>query len=522
MKAWVIEGSRPLCGAIRAAGAKNAVLPMMAAAILSDRPVVLRRAPRLRDVRTMTGLLRRLGACVEHSGDELIVDAGRINGWSAPWAAVRRMRAGFCVLGPLLARFGRAVVPLPGGCRLGDRPVDLHLAGLRALGAQIEIQSGCVIAAARRLRGAEVMMSGRFGPSVTGTAQLLCTAVAAEGETTIRGAAREPEIVDLARLLSAMGAKIEGAGEATIRIEGVAGLGGAEHRVIADRIEAATFLFAAAVTGGDVLVEDADPAHLEAPLAALAAAGCRVEVRRSGIRLVGPSGAPAGFSGSARDENKSGGPTDLPGSVADVPRMGPIADLPDSAGDGKRMGAFARFPGSAGDGNRMGATAGLPGSAESAFEPAGGVVRNWAGGRLAPVSIGTRPYPGFPTDLQAPWTALMAVAAGRSRIVDEVFPQRFAHAAELRRLGAMIRVEGNAAEVVGPARLEGAPVRATDLRAGAALVLAALAARGRTTIFGVAHIERGYERLAEKLRSLGAQLAVESALPRNSVQIGLP
>ncbi len=512
MKAWVLEGSRPLCGAIRAAGAKNAVLPMMAAAILSDRPVVLRRAPRLRDVRTMTGLLRRLGACVEHSGDELIVDAGRINGWSAPWAAVRRMRAGFCVLGPLLARFGRAVVPLPGGCRLGDRPIDLHLAGLRALGAQIEIQSGCVIAAARRLRGAGVMMSGRFGPSVTGTAQLLCAAVAAEGETTIRGAAREPEIVDLARLLSAMGAKIEGAGEATIRIEGVAGLGGAEHRVIADRIEAATFLFAAAVTGGDVLVEDADPAHLEAPLAALTAAGCRVEVRRSGIRLVGPSGAAAGFSHI---------PEPSCGTIRVEP-VGAPTGLPGSAGHGNRMGAPARFPGSVGDVPRMGATAGLPGSAESDFERAGGVVRNWAGGRLAPVSIGTRPYPGFPTDLQAPWTALMAVAAGRSRIVDEVFPQRFAHAAELRRLGAMIRVEGNAAEVVGPARLEGAPVRATDLRAGAALVLAALAARGRTTIFGVAHIERGYERLAEKLRSLGAQLAVESALPRNSVQIGLP
>lgn len=431
MKAWVIGGARPLCGAVRAAGAKNAVLPMMAAAILSDRPALLRRAPRLRDVRTMTGLLRRLGVCVEHSGDELVVDAGRISGWSAPWSAVRQMRAGFCVLGPLLARFGRAVVPLPGGCRLGDRPVDLHLAGLRALGAKIDIQSGCVIAAARRLHGAEVVMSGRFGPSVTGTAQLVCAAVAAEGETIIRGAAREPEIVDLARLLSAMGAKIAGAGEATIRIQGVGGLGGAEHRLMADRIEAATYLFAGAVTGGEVLVEDVEAADLHAPLAALAAAGCQIAIGPSTIRLAGPE-------------------------------------------------------------------------------------------RLAPVDVCARPHPGFPTDLQAPWTALMATAAGRSRIVDDVFPQRFAHVAELRRLGAVIRVEENAAEVVGRARLEGAPVSATDLRAGAALVLAALAARGATTIIGVHHIERGYERLAEKLRSLGAQLALESALPRRSVHIRLP
>jgi len=431
VKAWVVEGSQALCGAVRAAGAKNAVLPMMAAAILSDRPVVLGRAPRLRDVQWMSGLLRQLGVCVERDGDSLVLDARGMSGFSAPWSAVRRMRAGFCALGPLLARFGRAAVPLPGGCRLGDRPVDLHLAGLRALGAKIELRAGCVFAEARRLRGAEVVMSGRFGPSVTGTAQLMCAAAAADGETIIRGAAREPEIVDLARLLSAMGAKIEGAGESMIRIHGSSGFSRAEHRVIADRIEAATYLFAAAVTGGEVLVEDVEAADLQAPLAALSAAGCLVEIGPTTVRLAGPE-------------------------------------------------------------------------------------------RLLPVDVCARPYPGFPTDLQAPWAALMATAAGRSRIVDEVFPQRFAHAAELRRLGANIRVEGNAAEIVGRKRLDGAPVSAGDLRAGAALVLAALAARGTTTILGVHHIERGYERPVEKLRALGAKIHVEPALSRPSVHVRLP
>lgn len=431
MKAWVVEGPATLCGAVRAAGAKNAVLPMMAAAILGDRPVVLRRAPRLRDVQWMSGLLRQLGVCVRRDGDSLVLDAHGMNRYAAPWSAVRRMRAGFCVLGPLLARFGRAVVPLPGGCRLGDRPVDLHLAGLRALGATIEIRTGCVFAETQRLRGADVMMSGRFGPSVTGTAHLMCAAAAADGETIIRGAAREPEIVDLARLLSAMGAKIEGAGDEIIRIHGSNGFVGAEHRVIADRIETATYLFAAAVTGGEVLVEDIEPADLQAPLAALSAAGCRIEIAPRTVRLAAPD-------------------------------------------------------------------------------------------RLAAVDVSARPYPGFPTDLQAPWAALMATAAGRSRIVDEVFPQRFDHAAELRRLGADICVEGNAAEIVGRKRLDGAPVSAGDLRAGAALVLAALAAQGTTTIYGVQHIERGYERPVEKLRALGAKIHVESALPRPSVHVRLP
>ncbi len=431
VKAWVVEGSKALCGAVRAAGAKNAVLPMMAAAVLSDRPVVLRRAPRLRDVQWMSGLLSQLGVCVQRDGDSLVLDAHGMSRYSAPWSAVRRMRAGFCVLGPLLARFGRAVVPLPGGCRLGDRPVDLHLAGLRALGAKIEIRAGCVFAEARRLRGAEVVMSGRFGPSVTGTAQLMCAAAAADGESIIRNAAREPEIIDLARLLSAMGAAIDGAGDSIIRIRGSNGFGPAEHRVIADRIEAATYLFAAAVTGGDVLVEDVEPADVEAPLAALSAAGCSVEIGASAVRLAGPE-------------------------------------------------------------------------------------------RLLPVDVCARPHPGFPTDLQAPWAALMATADGRSRVVDEVFPQRFSHVAELRRLGANIHVEGHAAETVGRKGLDGAPVSAGDLRAGAAMVLAALAARGTTTILGVHHIERGYERPVEKLRALGAKIHVGSALPRPSVHVRLP
>ncbi len=431
MNAWVVEGSGPLCGTVRAAGAKNAVLPMMAAAILSDRPVVLGRAPQLRDVHWMSGLLRQLGVCVHRDGDSLVLDAHGMSRYAAPWSAVRRMRAGFCVLAPLLARFGRAVVPLPGGCRLGDRPVDLHLAGLRALGAKIEILAGCVFAEARRLRGAEVVMSGRFGPSVTGTAQLMCAAAVAEGETVIRGAAREPEITDIARLLSGMGVAIEGAGQSIIRIRGSNGLVGAKHRVIADRIEAATYLFAAAVTGGEVLVEDVEPADVEAPLAALSAAGCSVEIGANAVRLAGPE-------------------------------------------------------------------------------------------RLLPVDVCARPHPGFPTDLQAPWAALMATADGRSRVVDEVFPQRFSHVAELRRLGANIRVEGNAAEIVGRKRLDGAPVSAGDLRAGAAMVLAALAARGTTTILGVHHIERGYERPIEKLRALGAKIHAESALPRPSVHVRLP
>ena len=325
------------------------------------------------------------------------------------------MRASFCVLGPLLARRGRAVVPLPGGCNIGHRPVDLHLKGLAALGADLRLQHGYVVAAARRLHGAPIDLSGPNGPTVTGTANVMSAAVLARGTTVIRGAALEPEIVDLGTFLIALGARIDGLGTSAIRIEGVDQLGGATHRLIPDRIEAATLLIAVAIAGGAATVTGIVPEHLAGVLEKLRAAGAEIDV------------------------------------------------APD------RVSIAARRP-------------------------------------LRAVDVVAQPYPDFPTDLQAQWTALMCVAEGVSRVQDRVFPGRFLHLAELNRLGAKIACDRGAATVSGAARLSGARVTACDLRASAALVLAGLAADGRTLVDHVHHLDRGYQRLDDKLRQLGAKI----------------
>ena len=413
MSSFIIHGGKPLCGEVEVGGSKNAVLPMMAAAILADAPVELRGAPRVADVggaglgaeRTRHG--RRLERRRAAAGND------RPHARSVPWRWVRRMRASFCVLGPLVARRGKAIVPLPGGCNLGDRPVDLHLRGLAALGAELKLEGGCVIARAKRLRGATVDLSGPRGPTVTGTANVLCAAALARGVTRILAAAREPEIVDLGRLLGIMGANIAGLGTSTIEVRGVDSLGGGVHRVIPDRIETATLLLAAAITGGQAAATGAAPEHLQAVLSRLADCGAEIEV----------------------------------------------------AGD--RVALRARRP-------------------------------------LRPVDIVAEPYPGVPTDLQAQWTAFLSLASGRSTIEDRVFPSRFFHVAELNRMGARIVVDKATATVAGVERLGGARVVASDLRAGAALVLAGLAAEGTTTVHRIAHLDRGYEGLDGKLRRLGA------------------
>ncbi len=410
-----IQGGKPLAGILRAAGAKNAALPMMAAALLADEPIELGRVPRLADVRTMARLLRRLGVEVVRAGERLqlaVVDTRPVK---APYRLVEQMRASFCVLGPLLARRGKAIVPLPGGCKLGDRPVDLHLKGLAALGAQLRLEGGYVVASARRLRGATVELTGPRGPTVTGTANVLCAAVLARGTSTILGAAREPEIVDLGRLLAAMGARIEGLGTSRIVVRGVAQLGGASRRVIPDRIEAVTLLLAAAVTRGEMTLTRVIPRHLRAALDLLDRAGVELELGPRRVRALAP--------------------------------RGPL-----------------------------------------------------------PLRIEARPYPGLPTDVQAQFTALACLAAGRSTVCDRVFPSRLQHAGELRRLGAQIRLCEQGLEVCGVERLCGAELHASDLRASAALVLGGLAAEGETIVHGAEHLERGYERLDRKLARLGAPI----------------
>jgi UDP-N-acetylglucosamine 1-carboxyvinyltransferase len=331
---------------------------------------------------------------------------------------VRRLRAGFCVLGPLLARRGRAVVPLPGGCDIGDRPVDLHLRGLAALGAEIRLEHGCIVAAARRLRGADIDLLGPHGPTVTGTANILSAAVLARGRTVIRNAAREPEIVDLGQMLNAMGARIAGLGSSELEIAGVDQLGGCRWRVIPDRIEAATFLLAAAITRGEATVAEVVPEHLAAVLTVLEESGATIEVQDDRV-----------------------------------------------------------------------------------------AVR--AAARVRPVSIAAEPYPGLPTDLQAHWTAYMATAAGASRVADRVFPMRWGHVAELRRLGAELQCLRGEVRIAGHSCYHGAEVVASDLRASAALILAALAGRGTSIIHAAHHLERGYERLDRKLVQLGARIETQ-------------
>jgi len=416
MDALRISGGKRLAGTIAVSGSKNAALPMMAAAILADGPVTLERVPDLRDVHTLARVLAGLGVAVRRDpGGELALENIETRRVRADRRLVARMRASFCVLGPLLARRGRAIVPLPGGCAIGERPVDLHLHGLAALGAELSLRDGCVFATARRLRGTRIHLAGAHGPTVTGTANVMSAAVLARGVTVITGAAIEPEIVDLGRFLISLGARIEGLGTPTLEIRGVDQLGGGQYRLIPDRIEAGTLLCAAAITGGAIRLVEAAPEQMTAVLAALAAMGCQIETSTNMIQLR-------------------------------------------------------------------------------------------AAERLRPLDLLALPYPGIPTDMQSQLTALAALAPGKSRIADQVFPARFHHVRELRRLGANIRRTPDGAFVRGVPSLRGGTVTATDLRASAALVLAGLAASGETTVLRIGHLERGYERLDAKLRGLGASI----------------
>ncbi|MDA0808129.1 MAG: UDP-N-acetylglucosamine 1-carboxyvinyltransferase [Planctomycetota bacterium] len=423
MDMFVVRGGKPLNGRVRISGSKNAALPIMAASLMADGPVILHDVPDLVDVRTLSELLGTLGVISQRQADktlrlEVIDDSPVV----ADYELVRRMRASICVLGPLLARRGRATVSLPGGCNIGDRPIDLHLKGLKALGADIRIERGYVIAKADRLRGARVFLGGSFGSTVTGTCNVMAAAALADGVTTIESAACEPEVADYGDLLNAMGAKIEGLGTPFLRIEGVQSLSGAEHHVIPDRIEAATLLIAAAITRGEVVVENVRTAHLSAVLDKLNDVGVRV-----------------GISDDAREADRS---------------------------------TLHVFPSH----------------------------------QLTPTECSALPYPGLPTDVQAQFMALLSRADGISVVTDKVFPDRFMHVAELVRLGARIHREGQSAIISGTNRLHGACVMASDLRASAALVLAAMAADGESVIRRIYHLDRGYEQLEKRLNSLGADI----------------
>ncbi|HSB43754.1 MAG TPA: UDP-N-acetylglucosamine 1-carboxyvinyltransferase [Nitrospira sp.] len=408
----IISGGIPLHGEVRVSGAKNSALPILASTILGGGECVITNVPRVVDVVTMGKLLGMLGVTVEHEGNRAVIKADVIKSTQAPYELVKTMRASVLVLGPLVARWGEATVSLPGGCAIGSRPVNLHLAGLAKLGAEVSIEHGYIRARAKRLTGARIYCDT---PTVTGTENLMMAASLALGTTVIENAAKEPEIVDLADFLSKRGARIAGAGTDVITIEGVRELRGSDHEVIPDRIEAGTHLVAGAITKGCVAVNRCRPDHLDPLLNKLQEAGAEVQVEKERIRL---------------DASK----------VA----------------------------------------------------------------RLKGVDVRTLPYPGFPTDMQAQMVALMSVAEGTSVVTETVFESRFMHVEELCRMGADIRVEGNRLVITGRDRLTGAPVMASDLRASAGLVLAGLAAEGTTEVLRVYHLDRGYERIEEKLRALGA------------------
>jgi UDP-N-acetylglucosamine 1-carboxyvinyltransferase len=414
MDSLLIKGGVPLRGEVRISGAKNAALPIMAAALLTEGPCVIRRVPNLSDVQFMGQILISLGAEVRFDGNTVRIQAKQIRG-AADYDLVRKMRGSICVMGPLLARLKKATVSLPGGCVIGARPINLHLKGLEALGAKVTIKGGYVEVAAKRLRGSAMFLGGRAGPTVLGTANVMMAATLAQGTTVIESAACEPEVVDLASFLNAMGARITGAGSPTVTIAGVRHLHGAQHEVIPDRIEAATYAITAAATGGEVTLRGARPDHMRAVIDKLNDAGVKIERHHSGLTV-------------RRD------------------------------------------------------------------------------GRLKAVDITTLPYAGFPTDVQAQMTALMALTPGISIITERIFESRFMHVSELARLGADIEIEGPSAIVKGGRPLTGAPVMASDLRASAALVIAGLAARGATQVNRVYHIDRGYENIDGKLRQLGARI----------------
>jgi len=409
-----INGGRTLSGELAVSGAKNAVLPILVASLLTDQTLQLRNVPHLQDVTTTMSLLAQLGAEISmDDGMAISINAANLTSHAAPYELVRTMRASILVLGPLLARCGRAEVSLPGGCAIGARPVDLHLRGMQALGAEVEVKNGYIHARAERLHGARIVMDT---VTVTGTENIMMAATLAQGTTRIENAAQEPEVVDLAECLNAMGAKIQGAGSDTLVIEGVDQLGGAVHSVLPDRIETGTYLVAAAMTGGRIRLRNARPETLDAVLQKLATAGAEITTGTDWINL------------------------------------------------------------------------------------------DMHGRRPQAVDITTAPFPGFPTDMQAQFTALNAIAEGTSVISERVFENRFMHVLELQRLGANIQLRGGNAIVKGVEKLSGAPIMATDLRASASLVLAGLVAEGQTLVDRVYHIDRGYENIEEKLSALGADI----------------
>jgi len=408
-----VVGGRPLEGTVRISGAKNASLPALCAALLTDEPVRLRNVPEVRDIKTMGRVLGALGADVQFRvGGVVEVRARQLTSVEAPYDLVKTMRASVLVLGPVLVREGRARVSLPGGCAIGARPINLHLLALEKMGAAIEVEHGYVEARAERLRGAEIYFDT---VTVTGTENLMMAASLADGQTVLRNAACEPEVRDLADLLIAMGANVEGAGTPTIRVLGVPSLHGATHRVIPDRVETGTFVAACAIAGGEIEIHECAPPHLEAVIEKLREAGVRIEEGPDNLRVRAPR-------------------------------------------------------------------------------------------RLRAANVTTLPHPGFPTDMQAQYMALMTQAGGVSAITESIFENRYMHVAELERMGAHLRVDGRTALVTGPTPLSGAQVMATDLRASACLVLAGLAATGETIVDRVYHLDRGYYRIDEKLRGLGADI----------------
>lgn len=416
MSKFILTETKPLIGRVRICGAKNSVLPIIAAALLADGQSIIEEIPYLNDVKIMCDLIKSLGADVSVSKNQniLSITPGNINNTTAPYELVNKMRASFLVMGPLLARTGLARISLPGGCAIGSRPVDLHLKGFAAMGAKITQGHGYIEASTSgKLKGNKIYLDF---PSVGATENIIMAAVLAQGQTIIENAAIEPEIVDLATYLNAMGGDIRGAGTDTIKINGVNGLKGVSHPIIPDRIEAGTFMVAAAISGGDVIIENVVADHLKPVTAKLREAGVEISEELTSIHVK-------------------------------------------------------------------------------------------AGECLRAVDIKTHPYPGFPTDMQAQMTSLMSIANGTSMIIETIFENRFMHICELKRMGANIKIEGRSAIIEGSSKLTGAQVKATDLRAGAALILAGLAAEGTTEITDIEHIDRGYVKIDEKLRALGVNIS---------------
>ena len=410
----IVKKSNPLKGSVKIDGAKNAVLPIIAATLLAKGKSVIKEVPNFRDVHVISDLLRHLGAEVEYEGKTLTVDATNITTCEAPYELVRKMRASFLVMGPLLSRFNYTKISMPGGCAIGTRPIDLHLKGFKCLGADVEIDHGFVEARTEKLKGSKLYLDF---PSVGATENIMMAACLAEGTTIIENAAEEPEIVDLANFLNEMGADVKGAGTNTIRIKGVKELRGAEHTVIPDRIEAATYMVAAAMTKGDIVIENVLMEHLKPVTAKLKEAGCKIIELENAVRVIGPE-------------------------------------------------------------------------------------------TLKPIDIKTLPHPGFPTDVQAQFMAMLTIAKGTGVVIETVFENRYMHVAEFNRMGANIKIEGRTAVVKGVDQLYGAKVNATDLRAGAALILCGLIAEGDTEIGEIYHIQRGYVDIDKKITALGGNIEI--------------